>query len=158
MKDTYFSPSEPSTIQPIADRMYGLYANISRKNVTHILKSLETSTSGGACRPRSNRTLFMKPGIIAIDNFFPLAHGWALEAPGHRLRVAGTTLAANLENSALRLASYVPRRKGTDAPAATGSTSDRAFGLNMNAHIGDDPDDISNHQKRPRATPIQLLS
>ena len=42
VKDLYFNPEKPSTIQPIVDLLYPQFANISRINVRRILRSIET--------------------------------------------------------------------------------------------------------------------
>ena len=80
IKALYFNPKEPSTIQPITDELYAKYANISRKNVTHVLRSLETYQRNFAARkpPKiASRTLLRQPGIIAVDMFFPSRQlGW----------------------------------------------------------------------------------
>ena len=80
VKDLYFNPKEPSTIQPITDELRGLYANISKRNVTHILRSLETYqlNFGRRMPPKiASRTLLTQPGVIAVDMFFPSTQlGW----------------------------------------------------------------------------------
>ena len=42
VKRLYFDPREPSTIKPIASKLYRRWANISKANVTRILRTLET--------------------------------------------------------------------------------------------------------------------
>ena len=80
VKALYFNPKEPSTIQPIADELYRKFANISRSNVTGVLKSLETYQRNFAARkpPKiASRTLLRQPGILACDMFFPSRQlGW----------------------------------------------------------------------------------
>ena len=74
VKALYFSPDEPSTIQPITDALRGQYCNISRKNVKNILRSLETyQLNFRRRRPVKvvNRTLFKSPGVLACDVFMP---------------------------------------------------------------------------------------
>jgi hypothetical protein len=74
VKRLYFDPKEPSTIQPVTDDLRGKFANISKRNVTHILRSLETYqlNFGRRLPPKiASRTLLKQPGIIAMDMFFP---------------------------------------------------------------------------------------
>ena len=88
VKSLYFDPREGSTIQPITDRLRLAWANISKKNVTRILRTLETyQLNFGRRLPKQvmNRTLFTKPGVIAIDTFYPsrewgwdVTHGFAV--------------------------------------------------------------------------------
>jgi len=80
VKKQYFDPKKPSTIQPITDQLRHEFCNISRKNVRNILRSLETYQ---LMRPKrtppkiQHHTLYTKPGIIAMDSFFPSAKsGW----------------------------------------------------------------------------------
>jgi hypothetical protein len=81
VKKLYFDPREPSTIQPITEKLYKKWANINRKNVTLILKSLETyQLNFGRRRPPDlkNRFFMRNPGMIVMDMFFPSKHlGWA---------------------------------------------------------------------------------
>ena len=80
VKDIYFNPEGPSTIQPIVDALYPQYANISRVNVRRILRSLETyqRNFGRRLPPKVlSRMSMTKPGIILTDMFFPSRkHGW----------------------------------------------------------------------------------
>ena len=74
VKALYFSPDEPSTIQPITDALRSKYVNIGRGNVRGILRSLETyQLNFRRRRPIKvmNRTLFKQPGILACDVFMP---------------------------------------------------------------------------------------
>jgi hypothetical protein len=74
VKRLYFDPKEPSTIQPVTDDLRTKFANISKRNVTHILRSLETYqlNFGRRLPPKiASRTLLKQPGIIAMDMFFP---------------------------------------------------------------------------------------
>jgi hypothetical protein len=80
VKKLFFDPKKPSTIQPITDALRHDYCNISRKNVRGILKSLEVYQ---LMRPRrkmpkiEHHTVYTKPGIIAMDSFFPSQKtGW----------------------------------------------------------------------------------
>ena len=45
VKRLYFDPREPATILPITDKLREKYPNVSKKNVTEILRSLETTRS-----------------------------------------------------------------------------------------------------------------
>ena len=80
VKALYFNPKEPSTIQPITDELRKHFCNVSKSNVTHILRSLETYQRNFARRlpPKiASRTLLRQPGILAVDMFFPSAQlGW----------------------------------------------------------------------------------
>jgi len=77
VKMMYFTPDEPSTIQPITDSLRGKYVNISRTNVRNILRSLETYQLNFARRrPKkvNNVTVFKNPGVLACDVFMPSAN------------------------------------------------------------------------------------
>ncbi len=80
VKSLYFNPKEPSTIQPITDELRGKFCNISKRNVTHILRSLETyqRNFGRRIPPKiASRTMLRQPGILAMDMFFPSTQlGW----------------------------------------------------------------------------------
>ena len=70
----YFDPKQPSTIQPITDALRDSYANISKKDVTNILRSLETYQRNFRRRlpPKvSGRMNLTKPGVICVDTFYP---------------------------------------------------------------------------------------
>ena len=86
VKDLYFNPKEPSTIQPITDALRLQYCNISRKNVRNVLRSLETyQLMFPRRRPPKiqHHTVYTKPGVIAMDTFFPSATtGWVKRAGG----------------------------------------------------------------------------
>ena len=86
VKTLYFDPREPSTIQPITEKLYRIWANINRRNVTRILRSLETyQLNFGRRRPPDlkNRFFMRNPGMIVMDMFFPSTktfgsvEGWA---------------------------------------------------------------------------------
>ena len=81
VKTLYFDPREPSTIQPITEKLYRIWANINRRNVTRILRSLETyQLNFGRRRPPDlkNRFFMRNPGMIVMDMFFPSPKlGWA---------------------------------------------------------------------------------
>ena len=80
VKDLYFNPKEGSTIQPITDRLRDQYANISKSNVTKILRSIETYQINFRRRlpPKVlSRMSMTQPGVILTDMFFPsVKHGW----------------------------------------------------------------------------------
>ena len=80
VKNMYFTPDEPSTIEPIWDKLARTYANVKKSNVQRILRSLETYQLNFRRRHPikiMNRTLFSKPGVIAIDTFYPSKKwGW----------------------------------------------------------------------------------
>ena len=80
IKDLYFNPKEASTIQPITDKLRDQFANISRGNVRHILRTLETYQRNYRRRrpPKVlSRMSMTKPGVILTDMFFPsVHHGW----------------------------------------------------------------------------------
>ena len=80
VKRLYFDPREPSTIKPIASKLYRLWANISKANVTRILRTLETyQLNFGRRRPPDlkNRFFMRNPGMIVMDMFFPSTNlGW----------------------------------------------------------------------------------
>ena len=80
VKSLYFNPKEPSTIQPITDALRVLFCNVSKTNVTRILRSLETyqRNFGRRLPPKvASKTILRQPGIIAVDMFFPSAQlGW----------------------------------------------------------------------------------
>ena len=80
VKRLYFDPREPSTIKPIASKLYRRWANISKANITRILRSLETyQLNFGRRRPPDlkNRFFMRNPGMIVADMFFPSTHlGW----------------------------------------------------------------------------------
>ena len=74
VKLLYFDPKQPSTIQPITDALRDSYANISKKDVTNILRSLETYQLNFRRRlpPKvSGRMNLTKPGVICVDTFYP---------------------------------------------------------------------------------------
>ena len=74
VKKLYFDPKAPSTITPIADVLYKEWANISRGNVTKILRSFEVyQLNFGRRRPPKvlSRMSMHKPGVILADMFFP---------------------------------------------------------------------------------------
>ena len=80
VKNQYFNPREPSTIQPITDKLRLEWANISRKNVSSVLRSIETYQRNFQRRKPGNviNTMSMhKPGTLACDMFFPSQKwGW----------------------------------------------------------------------------------
>ena len=80
VKKQYFDPKKPSTIQPICDVLRHEWCNISRKNVRNILRSLETYQLMYPRRKHpkiEHHTVYTKPGVIAMDSFFPSKKsGW----------------------------------------------------------------------------------
>ena len=81
VKRQYFDPKGPSTIAPIVDVLREKFANISKGNVTRILRTLETyQRNFGRRRPPKvmGRMSLKNPGIIAMDMFFPTRKiaGW----------------------------------------------------------------------------------
>ena len=73
VKKLYFDPKESIGIVPITDTLRKKYANISKTNVTHILRSIETyqRNFGRRLPPKVlGRMSILQPGIIAMDMFF----------------------------------------------------------------------------------------
>ena len=69
----YFDPREPATIVPITDKLREKYPNVSKKNVTEILRSLETYQLNFRRRKPAAVTGKMNlknPGVIALDTFY----------------------------------------------------------------------------------------
>jgi len=74
VKRLYFDPREPSTILPITEKLRARYCNVSRRDVRTVLRSLETYQRNlGRRRPQEvkTHTVMRRPGVIAIDAFFP---------------------------------------------------------------------------------------
>ena len=74
VKKLYFHPGEFSTIHPIWDKLRDQWANISKTNVTKILRSFEVYQLNFARRrpPKVlSRMSLKKPGVILADMFFP---------------------------------------------------------------------------------------
>ena len=86
VKDLYFNPKEPATIQPITDALRHKFCNISRNNVRNILRSLETYQLMFPRRKHpaiQHHTNYTKPGVIAMDTFFPTGNsGWVERTGG----------------------------------------------------------------------------
>jgi len=80
VKACYFDPREPSTIEPITLKLREEYANITKRDVTNILRSLVTyQRNFRRRRPPDikNRMFLYNPGMIAMDMFFPSVNdGW----------------------------------------------------------------------------------
>ena len=77
VKKSYFDPSKPSTIESIFLFYRDKYANMSKRNVRDVLKSLEVYQLNSRRRrpPKVLGKMALKaPGIIASDKFFP--QGW----------------------------------------------------------------------------------
>jgi len=76
VKRLYFNPKEPTGIQPICDEIRKKYANVSKGDVTRILRSLETYQLNFRRRlpvKVLGKMSLKQPGMIAIDMFFPSA-------------------------------------------------------------------------------------
>jgi len=82
VKKIFYSPKGSSTIMPITEEMRK-YANVTQRDVTNILRSLETYqiNFGRRLPPKvSGRMSIKKPGTIACDAFFPSRKfGWTRE-------------------------------------------------------------------------------
>ena len=80
VKELYFDPREPATIEPITARLRWEWANLTKRVVTRILRSLETYQLNFARRrppDLKNRMFLYNPGMLAADMFFPSKHhGW----------------------------------------------------------------------------------
>jgi hypothetical protein len=80
VKLSYFDPKLPATILPITLYLREKYCNITKKEVTTILRSLETYQRQFRRyqHPKIlSSTFFSKPGVIACDTFFTSAQqGW----------------------------------------------------------------------------------
>ena len=77
---SYFDPREPATIEAITAKLRTEWANVSKRNVTSVLRSLVTyQRNFRRRRPPDikNRMFLYNPGMIAMDMFFPSANdGW----------------------------------------------------------------------------------
>ena len=74
VKRLYFNPKKASTIQPITDALREKYCNITKRDVSRILKTFETyQRNFMRHRPPKvlGRMTLTQPGILAIDMFFP---------------------------------------------------------------------------------------
>jgi len=74
VKKMYFDPKGPSTILPITQELRSKWANISKSNVTRILKTFEVYQLNFRRRqpPKIMGRMVLKgPGIILMDMFFP---------------------------------------------------------------------------------------
>ncbi len=80
VKELYFDPREPATIEAITARLRWEWANLTKKTVTRVLRSLETyQLNFGRRRPPDikNRMFLYNPGMMAMDMFFPSKKdGW----------------------------------------------------------------------------------
>ena len=80
VKLCYFHPKKPSTIQPITDELRTKYCNVTKRDVTKILRSLETyQRNFRRMHPPKvlGRMNLTQPGILACDMFFPSKDlGW----------------------------------------------------------------------------------
>ena len=79
VKDSYFNPEKPSTIEKIYLFYRDKYANMSKRNVRDILNSIETYQLNHR-RQRPPKVLgkmnLTAPGVIAADIFFPTKLLW----------------------------------------------------------------------------------
>ena len=74
VKQQYFNPKSPSTIQPITDTLRETWANIRRSAVQKILMTFETyQLNFGRRHPPKvlGKMNLNAPGILAMDMFFP---------------------------------------------------------------------------------------
>ena len=74
VKRLYFNPKKASTIQPITDDLRKQFCNITKRDVTRILKTFETyQRNFMRHRPPKvlGRMVLTQPGILACDMFFP---------------------------------------------------------------------------------------
>lgn len=74
VKRLYFHPKKPSTILPITDELRDSYCNVTKRDVTRILRTLETyQRNFMRHRPPKvlGRMTLTQPGILACDMFFP---------------------------------------------------------------------------------------
>ena len=85
VKEIYFNVQKPATIEHICDHLRPLYANISKRNVRDILKTIETYQLNFRRRrpPTVNGKMSLyKPGTLAMDLFFPPESlGWIGKKP-----------------------------------------------------------------------------
>ena len=77
----YYDPKEPSTIQPLTDKLREIFANVTKKDVSRILRSLETYQLNFRRRlplKVQGRMSLKKPGVIMLDTFYPskAIDGW----------------------------------------------------------------------------------
>ena len=141
VKNMFFDPKGASTIQPITDDLRDKFCNITKGDVTRILRTLEVyQLNFGRRRPPKvlGRMNMKQPGILACDMFFPSKGlGWrkmnclavmdtwsrfcrcyALETKALKGQIEAITLFTN-EFTAL---GHIPRRmladKGTDIAGA----------------------------------------
>ena len=74
VKRLYFDPKGPSTILPITDSLRENWANVTKRDVTLVLRSLETyQRNFGRRQPPKvlGKMNLANPGVIAMDMFFP---------------------------------------------------------------------------------------
>ena len=80
VKNMYFDPRQPATIAPITFKLRESHANVTKQDVTRILRSFETYQLNFARRRPpdiKNRMFLYNPGMIAMDMFFPSRKdGW----------------------------------------------------------------------------------
>ena len=80
IRNTYFNPAEPSTIQPITDKLRDRFANLPKKEVRNTLMTFPTyqKNFGRRLPPKVlGKMVLTQPGILACDMFFPSPKlGW----------------------------------------------------------------------------------
>ena len=80
IRNTYFNPAEPSTIQPITDKLRDQFANLPKKEVRNTLMTFPTyqKNFGRRLPPKVlGKMVLTQPGILACDMFFPSPKlGW----------------------------------------------------------------------------------
>mgnify|MGYP000025544517 CR=1 FL=1 len=81
VKTSYFDPKEASTILPITEQLRLEFANVTKKDVSRILRSLETYQRNFRRRLPAKvlgRMVLNKPGVIMMDTFYPSrkVDGW----------------------------------------------------------------------------------
>ena len=86
VKKEYFDPKGFATIRPIYGKFKEQYANVTRADVTRILRTFETYQLNFARRhpPKVTSRMNLKnPGVILLDTFFPSKNaGWREDLAG----------------------------------------------------------------------------
>ena len=80
IKKTYFDPSLPLSVYNIHDHLRKKYANVTRRNVTSVLRTLEVyqrMRSRQLPQKITGRVEVYSPGFLAADTIYPSTkHGW----------------------------------------------------------------------------------
>ena len=80
IKKTYFDPSLPTSVYNIHDHLRKKYANVTRRNVTSVLRTLEVyqrMRSRQLPKKITGRVEVYSPGFLAADTIYPSTkHGW----------------------------------------------------------------------------------